>query len=332
MAIIKSTRILNLQAGLPRVVPIPLDASTPISGASPGGATVGAVSATAATANTNANTALTATSGFAGSLANKLEAGYSYVMAGVMTLSDVSYGIKTAGFDGGNGLALTGNGIVMRQGGVTKVSIPATGDPTFAGTLDCGNGAVIRTPDLAAYPGSIELIKLQLANGNQFGKLVQYSDTLNAGVYNPGIGWEFNFSGSGRALIGITDTTSGWATRLSLTATGNISQYSLLNGVVQYGSDIAKCNGQLQGGLNAHMLDGYGAASFSQTSHTHSGYASAWHDHGATYAAASHNHVYNILSTFYADVYAADGATFVATYQIRVRGASPVTWWGFATY
>lgn len=279
MAAIASSRILNLQATTPRIVPVPLSADTPISGASPGGATLGAVSQTAATANTTANTAQSAVSGFAGALYNKLEAGYSYVMSGVMTLSSVSYGIKTAGFDGGNGVALTGNGIVMRQGGVTKVFIPVVGDPVFAGMLDCGNGAIIRTPELAVS-GSVELIKLQLSNGNQFGRLVQHSDTLNAGVYNPGIGFEFNFSGTARALMGITDTTSGWASRLTMMPNGSIYHLTMLNGAIQSGAEIPKCNAIEQTGLNAWRLQGYAASSFAQASHNHAGiYADAGHNH-----------------------------------------------------
>ncbi|MFA7241089.1 MAG: hypothetical protein WC091_13350 [Sulfuricellaceae bacterium] len=304
MATIQSTRITRLQAAVPRFVAPALPASTVISGTSPGGGTIAAISATAATglstaqlAQSAANTASANAYAAITGLASKLERGSSYVLDGDITLNNLGNGFFTAGFAGGNGMAFTNNGFVIRQGGITKVSMPAYGDLTFSGTLDTGNGAVIRTPSLAAS-GSVELIKLQLQNGNQFGKLVQFSDTFNSGVYYPGMGWEFNFGGASCALMGIADTSNGNSARLVMSASGAINHIRMINGVNQSTSgNIAVCNTveqaglnawQLQGlragngagniavsnggicpNLNADLLDGYHASSFSQSSHNH---------------------------------------------------------------
>lgn len=263
MAIVRSTRITRLQAVVPRFVAPALPASTVISGISLGGGTIAEISATAAgglstaqLAQSAANTASANAYAAINGLAAKLEAGSSYVLQGDITLGSAGHGLYTAGFAGGNGLAFTDNGLVIRQGGITTVSMPAYGSPTFAGTLDTGNGAVIRTPNLATS-GAVELIKLQIQNGNQFGKLVQFADPFNSGGYYPGMGWEFNFSGASCALMGIADTSTGNSARLVMSASGAINHIRMINGVNQSTSgNIAICNTTEQTGLNAWQLQG----------------------------------------------------------------------------
>lgn len=279
------SRALSLYAGV-RLNPVPIAASTPISGVSLGGATLGAVSATAAsglstaqlaqsTSNTANNTANTAING----LSNKLEAGTSYVLSGNVILGSAGHGLYTTGFSGGNGVAFTDNGLAVKKSGATTFVIDGYGNVTMAGILDCGNGAVIRTPNLAGS-GSADLVKLQISNGNQFGALRYYADTFGTGGYYPGMGWEYNFSGPSCTLMGIIDTNSGQSSRLVLSANGTLWHATLLNGVIQFAANLAKCNNVNQAGPDADKLDGHHAADFSLTSHNHAGvYADFGHTH-----------------------------------------------------
>lgn len=252
------SRALALYAGI-RLNPVPIAASTPISGVSLGGATIGDVSATAATglstaqlAQSAANTASANAYAALNGLSAKLEAGSSYVLQGDITLGSAGHGLYTTGFAGGNGLAFTDNGIVMRQGGVTTVSMPSTGFPTFAGAFDCGAGGIFRTAALATGSAVVELIKIQNDAGQQFGALRQ--GDLYAGSGAPAAGWEFNFAGQGLAVMGVSNTSNGYAGKLLVDSAGFVSAGRNWGGGWSYFA-VPVCNGVQHNDLNADMVD-----------------------------------------------------------------------------
>lgn len=121
----KNTRALRLQATNPRINPVPISAATPISGSSPAGATIGAVSSTASSALNTANYAATRPVGdyTADVLANSGTTIQSYAST-LFTF-----------INGAFQLSVGAGGLVQSVGGVSKLSLSPLGS-WFAGAIN----------------------------------------------------------------------------------------------------------------------------------------------------------------------------------------------------
>lgn len=252
------SRLAALYAQPVRVEPVPLAADTPISGTSPAGTTIGAVSLTASNAYTLADAATLSIAGISTVLAGKLEAGSSYVLSGGVQLSDVSGGIKTSGFDTGNGVALTGGGLTARKSGSTTFAITSAGDAIFSGTISGASisGATISGTGVACT-SSINL------NG---------SPPASPGGIGPAINW------SPYSVVGATIGFPGGTTEQGLL----IQNYTSVPGNL----------------VNFVVRDSAGAGErYSISGHNHNGtYAYASHNHDASYSPLSHNHSFSTIS------------------------------------
>jgi len=337
MATVTSSRLLALYAISPRVyppAPIVLTADTPVTGIG----TLGTINSTSVNAAGTANAALTtANNAFAG-LSNKLSNGAATVMTS-------GFALKTPNYDAGYGMVFYDGGLISKWGGAIKYVFDAqSGSQTFTGTLDCGNGAIIRTEHLASA-GTVDLVKMQLPNGAQFGAL-QQGDIMGYGQTGAA-GWNFNFSGQAFAALGAVNTSTGAAGKLIVSSAGKGYLGVKPAGGLWAWPFIAVCDATQQAGLNADMVDGYHAgnnyggipiANGILASGLNaemvggiraSGFAYAGHNHSGVYSPVGHAHTFWAAQTFGIDLYNAAGTTYVGSYQVRITSIS--NWWTYST-
>lgn len=138
---IHNPRMIRLYKTNPRIVPVPVDADRPIKGASPGGATIGAISLTASNANSTANTALSNSYAALGDLGNKLNKYGSDILAGTINLQNAggftagSVSVDTYGNVTGTGMAMTSKGLIGVSAGQTMLALTNTGSATYGGSI-----------------------------------------------------------------------------------------------------------------------------------------------------------------------------------------------------
>lgn len=322
MATVTSSRMLALYGQSPRVyppAPIVLTADTPVAGIGTLGGINNTAQSAAATANAASNTANAAVNG----LANKLSNGAANVMAS-------GFSMKTPNYDAGYGMVFYDGGLISKWGGDIKYVFDAqSGNQTFTGTLDCGNGAIIRTRNLGSNGETVDLVNFQLASGAQFGRIYQ-GQIHSPQSYAAGLGFNFHAPGGhAGAMLEAINTANGQGGRLGIASNGEVFCGTSGNGGGAWGWVlVAVANGVVQSGLNADMLDGRHAADFSGALHAHPEYAATGHTHSG-YAAAGHSHTFWVPQTYTIDLYNEAGTTYIGSYQVRLKATS--YWWSYNT-
>lgn len=203
-------------------------------------------------------------------LATKLNNNAANVLSG-------SVALKTSGYDGGNGVAITSNGIAAKKAGVDTFVIASDGTAAFSGKIQSGYGefsapqinpAVFGsyTVSCAGYSGNCGTF----GSGNMWGVYGQSSQSSAVAVRadNPYGGVGLGVSGS------MTINNSALITNLNANYLNSLSPGNS-------SGQIAVSNGTTCTNLNANYLQGYSASSFilagsSINASTLSGYA--WSD------------------------------------------------------
>lgn len=229
----------------------------------------------------------------AAALTSKLDKNASYVM-------EASSEFKTSGYDGGNGMTFTNNGILAKKGGVTKFAITATGDATFAGSLSAAtgtfagslsaasgsfNGDVVTSGD-ASFSGRNTSSRSAVIAGTSY--QIDYSvwadatssasssSNVRAGVmgyaisstsaYDVGIIGTGYSATKGIGVVGNGPLYGGYF--YSGAGTGIYATSSTGNALYVSGT-MAITNSTVVTNLNADYLDGLHASAFAQADSTH---------------------------------------------------------------
>ena len=196
------------------------------------GTTLSTLESNASTAITNANTAITnansaistANTALANAnnalnqLPNKLQAGSSYNLTGVVDVQDsgaikagsVTWNSTTGAVTGGTGVVFTENGITAVKNGATTFSLTNAGDATFAGSLSAATGTF--SGNLSAAGGTFTG-NLNAAGGTFTGNLTSVGGTFTGEL----VAASGTFSGS---LSAATGTFAGQITSGSTATNG----------------------------------------------------------------------------------------------------------------
>lgn len=152
------------------------------------------------------------------SLSTKIDKNASYVL-------EASSEFKTSGYDGGNGMLFSNNGIIARAGGVNKFVIASNGDATFSGSLSAASGSFagnVSTTGTVQATGTISGVNACFyanpSGANTHG-IVAYGTSSLYGVY----GFASSVAGgTGAGVCGTKSTSNGCGVLGSATGTGSI--------------------------------------------------------------------------------------------------------------
>lgn len=163
-----------------------------------GGTTIGQV-------NTDATNALATASAANATAASKMDSSSAYVMGG-------SFALRTSGYDGGNGVAITTNGLLGKKSGSTVFSIDTNGNAVFAGTLSAATGT---------FSGSISV--------GSAGLVVATSSSTfsNILVADSSTGTKFNIE-QGANTIYLTS----WVNRMFISAVTTVGIFTAFSGLI----------------------------------------------------------------------------------------------------
>lgn len=223
MAAIQGDRIKRLQATNPRINPVPISALTPVSGASPAGSTIGAISNTAQYAATRPVGDIT-----------------SDVLANSGT-SIISYSSTLLNFiNGAFQLSIGAGGLVQSVSGVNKLTLSPTVS-RFAGDI-ITDGQIIGSgtnSSFAGYHGAV----IGLAGANSAGLI---------GYGGPGNGWAVQaIATGGNAIFAQGDV---WVDGGSVSIDRSLS---VGGGAIVSGTLNVSGSTTMYGGLNVSSLNGY---------------------------------------------------------------------------
>lgn len=231
------TRILALLATNPRITPIALvlDASTPITGYSPGGATVGELSQTAAAA-----------SAASGNLGDKLNKAAADTLSGVIGITGGGgFVAGTLTWDasgnvtGGYGTAMTPKGLVGYDGTHFTFAIDPAGNAVFRGDISGSSGTF--EGNLTAG-GTVNVSGFVRATGNMAVSdfLSGYYATIQGSPSDSGTNGVIGQShGSASGVVGSNDGTGA-----GVTGVGTANSYGVM--ATNWGSGIAfYCAGRM---------------------------------------------------------------------------------------
>ncbi len=218
------------------------------------------------TANNATSTANTASA----SVANKLDATTANILSG-------SVALKTSGYDSGNGLAITANGITAKKNGSNTLAIASDGTATFSGNISGGAG--IDISGNAVFQGSSYN---SVANG--YAAISAMGQSGQSGIIaTGGAGYSaivaYGNSGTGvtgnsnhPSYYGVVAQNSGGGTGLYVYGAMQISSSALVSNLnANYlnslstgnsSGQIPVSNGTTCTNLNANYLQGYPASSF----------------------------------------------------------------------
>lgn len=243
MAAIVSTRIQRLRATAPRMLPVAIPASTPVSGTSPAGNTIGGISTTASTALTNSYTAL-------GEVGNKLNRYGSDILSGNISFQNAggfmcgNVTVDAAGNVSGTGMAMTQKGLVGVSNGQPQLAISYQGQVVVAGTIDTNSyvyarGATTATVPDGLWPGTTAAGFFTAQTGTIPVGVVAVGNNGSSGVGV--VGW-----GPACGVYGKTPYSNAPA----VWADGNlrVSGASEFNGTIQAGSNTIYA-----GAINAYL-------------------------------------------------------------------------------
>lgn len=231
------------------------------------------------TAQWTANGAATDASNALSAVSSKLSASSSYILTGAVTVQDtggvkagsVTWNSTTGAVTGGSGVVLTEFGLIGAKNGVPTFTVTNAGDATFKGDINT-SGDVYGS---GSIPGAVPVY---LAGA---GRAIDYSvcgyansNASNTGVIRAGV-LGYSSAVTSSYNIGVVGIGTGIAKGIGVAGDG-----------VQYGGyfysanvalfvegKMAITNSTLVSNLNADLLDGYHASSFSLTGHTHSQYS-----------------------------------------------------------
>lgn len=240
---------------------------------------------TANTANSTANSANSTANSALSQVSSKLSASSSYILTGAVTVQDtggikagsIAWNSTTGEVTGGSGVVLTEYGLIGAKGGVPTFTITSAGDATF-------KGDVITSGDVYGSGSVSGAVPIYLAGAS---RAIDYSVCGYA---------ESNASNTGVIRAGVLGYASAVTSSYNIGVVGIGSRIAKGIGVagdgVQYGGyfyspnvalfvegKMAITNSTLVSNLNADLLDGYHASSFSLSGHTHSEYAPSSHTH-----------------------------------------------------
>jgi len=236
--------------------------------------TIGGIAADANSAASDASWAVSQVSG-------KLSASTSYVLTGAVTVQDtggvkagsIAWNSTTGEVTGGSGVVLTEYGLIGAKNGVPTFTVTNAGDATFSGNVrTSGDGFFAGNNSWSIntvyVEGGYKYLDASLIGTGASSPV--YQSYIRAGV--------FGEVGANYALynIGVFGSAMSQSNGIGVAGSGRKygGYFTSLDGIaLAVDGQMTLTSNALVSNLNADLLDGYHASSFSLSGHTHSQYS-----------------------------------------------------------
>lgn len=237
--------------------------------------TIGGIAADANSAASDASWAVSQVSG-------KLSASTSYVLTGAVTVQDtggikagsIAWNSTTGEVTGGSGVVLTEYGLIGAKNGVPTFTVTNAGDATFSGNVRTSGDGVFAgnnswNVDTVYVEGGYRYLDSSLIGTGSTPPA--YQSHIRAGVFGAA---DANYALYNVGVIGRSTSQSN-----GIGVVGSGRKYggyfaSQVGIALAVDGQMTITSSTLVSNLNADLLDGYHASSFSLSGHTHSNYPS----------------------------------------------------------